>query len=390
MNLNNFSRFHKFNEKKYTEKNTRTYEQIKKFKYYIITNTMDSIPIFVPNFPPPPIHPQSAVPITSAPNSNLYHERLQIFLKSCKNRRLPSSIPNAIRQKPLKLSELSTSFSNFYATIEQMKAEIQQLSESAASVSNHQWDNQSMALKSQLNEISVTSQKYQDPNLRDNAKRAVSKRLKRRSRIKKRKSEFDALKQCALKNRELKQHQIDQWLEKNAEQIREHQRQIENKQRAEEVLAEVKSLKNDATKSIQTFDSLKELYRIRNKGKARDDRDFNRDIEKLKKKWLNAFEKYDAEEKRIRTFVNCSNNLDEWRGTIFGDGGKQADLFSLKKTENGLQKLIEIRRQWDSFIVSDENPYGSSVPLGWAIPNANPTNQWKAYLNQQENNANAN
>lgn len=347
---------------------------------------MDSIPIFVPNIPPPnfPNHPNFAPPTTPKISSNLYQERLQHYLKSRINRPLPPNIPNESRQKPLKLNEISMDLSNFYSTIETLKAKIENLSKCASSIDNNQWDNQLIGLKSQLNELSATNHKYQNPNLRDHAKCAVEKRLKKRSRIKKRKSEFDALKKCELRNRELKHQQINQWLNKNAEKIRENQRQIKNKQRAEEVLAEVKTLKNDAAKCIQTFDSLQELYRIRNKDKAIADRDFNRGIEKLKKKWLKAAEKYEAEEKRLRTFLDCTNYLDEWQRTVFGDNTKNEDMFALKKNENGLEKLIEIRRQWDSFIVSDENPMGSNIPIGWAIPNANPTNQWKVYLKENE------
>lgn len=340
---------------------------------------MDSIPIFVPNFPPPPIHSMYALPITSKPNSNVYKERLESYLKCRTNRPIPTNIPNETRQKPLKLSELSMDMSHFYGTIETIRAEIEKLSRCAASVDNNQWDNRLTGLKSQLTELSATNQKYQNPNSLNSAKRAVEKRLKKRSRIKKRKAEFDALKKCVLKNRELKHQQIDRWLNKNAEKNRENQREIENKQRAEEVLTDVKTLKNDAVKYVQTFDALQELYRVRNKDKAAGDSDFRREIEKLKKKWLDASEQYEAEEKRLRTFLNCSNNLDEWQRTVFGDE-KNEEIFSLKKHENGLAKLIEIRRQWDSFIVPDENPCGSSVPLGWAIPNASPTDQWTSYL----------
>lgn len=340
---------------------------------------MASIPIFVPNFPPPPIDSIVISPNASKPNSNVYKERLQSYLQSHRNRPIPSNIRNETLQKPLKLCELSTEMSHFFGSIEAIKANIEHLSRCAASIDSNQWDNQLAGLKSQLNELSATNQKYQNPNLLNSAKRAVEKRLKKRSRIKKQKAEFEALKNHELRNRERKHQQIDQWLNKNAQKIRENQREMENKHRAEKVLAEVKALKNDAAKYVQTFDSLKELYRVRNKDKAAGDSDFRRELEKLKKIWLDASEKYETEEKRLRTFLNCSNNLDEWKELVFGDG-KNEGMFSLKKNENGLTKLIEIRRQWDNFIVPDENPHGSSVPLGWATPNANPTNQWRIYL----------
>lgn len=340
---------------------------------------MDNIPNLVPNFPPPPIRPP---PPAFKNNANLYKERLQNYLLSRKNRLLSPHMPNEVRQKPMKLSEISIDLSRFYDTVETMKSEIENLSNSASTILSSQWNNQITELKSQLNELSTIREKYENSNVCNNAKRAVEKRLKKRSHIKKRKAELNAMKECEMKNRKLKHHQIDQWLNRNAENIRENRRKIENKQQAEQVLTEVKSLKNDAAKHLLLFDSLKELYRIRSRDKASTamyDIEFNREMDKLKNMWMDASVKYEMEEKRLRTFLNCSNHCDEWQGILFGDV-KSEDLFSLKKNENGLTKLIEIRRQWDSFIVSDDNPHGSSIPLGWVIPNSNPSEKWKVYL----------
>lgn len=339
---------------------------------------MDNLPIFVPNFPPPPIRPQ---PPIIQNRSNLYKERLHDYLQSRRNRPSPSQKPNEIRQTPLKLSEISMNLSRFYDTIGAIKAEIENLSECTRTINSDQWNSQIAELKSQFDELSSTNQMYQNSHTCSNAKRSVEKRRRKRERIKKRKLELDALKKCQIKNRALKHQQIDQWMKRNAENNRKNLHQNEKKQRAEHVLSEIKGLKSDAAKYLLTFDALKELYRIRNRDKATtaiDGVQFDCEIEKLQKMWSDASIKYETEEKRLRAFLECSN-CEEWQETLFGDV-KNDDLFSLKKHENGLAKLIEIRRQWDSFVVSHDNPYGSSVPIGWTMPNTNPSIEWKTYL----------
>lgn len=314
----------------------------------------------------------------------MYKERLQTYLQSRKHRPLPPQMPNELRQKPLKLSELSTNLSRFYDTIEATKAEIENLTTGARSMSSDQWNARIVELKSQFDKLSAASQIYQNTNVCNDAKRSVEKRRQKRDRIKKRKLELDATKKCQMQNRALKHQQIDRWLERNAENHRENLRQSENKQRAEHVLAEVKSLKNDAKKLLLTFDALKQLHRIRSRDKtsaASEAAQFNCEMGKLQKLWLDVSMEYETEEKRLRAVLDCSNHWDGWQETLFGGVHDGDDIFSLKKNENGLTKLIAIRWQWDSFAVAHDNPYGSSIPSGWAIPNASQSSTaWKAYL----------
>lgn len=347
---------------------------------------MDNIPIFCPNIPPPPIHLQYAPsPLSSSKadqNSNLYKERLQNYLQTHTNSNR-CQISNDIGQKPLKLSEVAMNLSQYYATIETIKAKIDNITEEATSMNSDHWNNQMAMLTTQLEHLSSINQKYQNSNTCQAAKRLVEKRRQKRDRIKKRKLELDTLEQYEMERRQLKHQQIDQCLQKSAENHQKHLFYRANKQRAERVLNEVNRLKNDAAKYLRTFDLLIELHRIRSRDSAStaaESVEFSREIDNLKTMWLDALVKYETEEKRLRAFLDCSDHWQSWQETLFDDVTTDDDLFSLKKNENGLEKLLDIRRQWDSFIVSHANSYGSSVPLGWAMPNANPTNEWKIYL----------
>lgn len=350
---------------------------------------MNHMRVFVPNYPPPPFHsehsdiaPNTSATAATTQRSNLYKERLQNYIKSRKTQASPL-ISSERPVKSPKLCDVSTELSRCYSLIDKINEEIKVLSRSASSMTNHQWVNRISDLKMATNDLSTTCSNYQDTNLLSEVKFLAEKRLKKRHRIKKRKAETKAFKAYEAKNRELKHQKIDLWLEKNAEEIRENRRQIENKQRAEEILMEVKSRKNEAEKYLLVLDSLKTLYRIRNRDRpsgVSGEAEFNREIEDLKQIWLDASKRYAAEEKRLGKFLPSSNHWVEWRDVVFGEPTKEDILFALKKKDNGLNQLIKIRSIWDQCIVSDDNPFGSSVPFGWVISNQNPSDEWKTYV----------
>lgn len=346
--------------------------------------------VFVPNYPPPPflsensdIAPNTFESVTAATaqSSNLYRERLQNYIKS---RKTPAS-PHISGERPvktLKLCDVSRELSHCYSLIDKINEEIQVLSRSAPSMTNHQWTNRISELKTETNDLSTICSNYNQDSLGE-VKKLVEKRLKKRHRIKQRKAETRAFKAYEAKNRQLKHQKIDLWLEKNAEEIRENRHQIESKQRAEEILMECKSRKNEAEKNLLVLDSLRTLYRIRNRDRPSNvsgEAEFNREIEDLKRIWLDASKEYASEEKRLGKFLPSSNHWVEWRDVVFGEPTKEDILFALKKKENGLNQLIRIRNLWDQCIVSDDNPFGSSVPYGWVIPNQNPSDEWKTYV----------
>lgn len=351
---------------------------------------MDPCYVFVPNFPPPTLSlhvdgkeysNQSQITLKSG-NLQIYRERLQNHLKSRTNR-TPLRIPNNNTTNVLKLCEISKQLSHCYNLIETINQEIERLSQAASSISQHQWNERISILRCKTNDLFATHEKYNVPGVRCHVKSLVDRRSNKRGRIRKRKTETKTLKSCIMKNRELKHQQIDQWLKNNAEQIRENRRQMETKQRTKEILMEVKIRKNEAKTNLMVFDSLKTLYTIRNRDRptnANTDAVFYQEIEQLTQMWLDAFKKYAAEESELSKYLPYSNHWTNWKDVIFGESTQADDLFKFTKNGNSLNQLIKIRRLWDAFIVSDDNPNGSNVPFGWIIPNENPTDQWKLYI----------
>lgn len=347
----------------------------------------------VPNFPPPPIfntipsHSSlnlTEIPIpssTQAIDPNRYKNRLQNFLEIRQNQKASDQQQHQ-PQKAIKLNEVAREMSYCFDMIEMIKTEIDTLSQTASSMPASQWDEQMFQLNSKTADLSAICSKYQDLNLINAVQNVAKKRQLKRDRIRLRKAETKEFRKYQAINRERKHHEIDKWLEKNTEEILNNRRQIETKQRAEQILMNVKSRKSEAEKQILVLNSLKELNRIRNRDKhtVANDTEFNREIDDIKEMWLTAYKNYECEEKGLLAFLNCTNRWEEWRDTIFGEPKKEYAVFSLKKKDKGLIQLIKIRNLWDECIVPDDNPFGSCIPLGWVFPNTNPSDKWKQYI----------
>lgn len=342
---------------------------------------------FVPNFPPPPIPTgfnfiQCNTSAIDAPselrNPNLYKHRLQKYLK---NQKISSELNQS--QKSVKLNEVTKEVSHGFDMIEMIKNEIERMSQNSSSISESEWNQQIAQLNCLTDDLSAICSKYNDSNLLDEVQNLVEKRHIKRDRIKKRKAETKMFRKFEAINRERKHHEIDKWLKKNTEEILKNQREIETKQRAEQILMDVKTRKTEAEKSILDLNSLKELNRVRNRNKnVTDDTEFNREIDEIKEIWVDAHKKYEIEEKGLRTFLNCTNILEEWRNVMFGEPKKEYATFSAKKKDSGFNQLIKIRNLWDKCIVPENNPFGSNIPIGWVFPNPNPTDQWKKYIKE--------
>ncbi|XP_055306070.1 uncharacterized protein LOC129570469 [Sitodiplosis mosellana] len=359
---------------------------------------MSNFQVFIPNFPPPPLLPQfannlskttPAIPsVSSHTNSTLYKDRLNSYLEGRKHRSTEKK-STFQPQNALKLSEVSLEMSQCDHLIQVLKENIKTLSKAAPEMDTAQWNDHLSKLNSKVGDLSAICFRYDDTDVRTQVKILIDKRQEKRNRIRKRKMETKVLKKYEASKRERKHQKIDEWVEKNAAEILKNRQQIETKQRAEQMFIDVKSRQNEADKYIQLMESLKELNRIRNRdkyiGSGQNNAELNRELDDMKQMWLDVAKTYEVEEKRLRKFINYTDDWEEWRNILFGEPTKEDRFVSLHKKNDSISQLIAIRSLWDQFIVSPDNPFGSSVPLCWALPNANPSEKWKVCLENPDN-----
>lgn len=89
--------------------------------------------------------------------------------------------------------------------------------------------------------------------------------------------------------------------------------------------------------------------------------------------WSYTLEKEMETESKIRNRLKDENSIEnQWMRVLFGES-----VSTLKSSD--YESLIQRRKEWDQYLTSDTNPYGSTIPIGFVIPNTNPTTDWNQY-----------
>lgn len=352
------------------------------------------VEIFIPNYPPPGFiannaHQPPPVLFNAPPKPlnrfDIYKDRLSTSLQN----RDPSTVKSstATFQKPrksiIKLSECTAELRQCYALIGIIKEELEKLSQNLVNLSEDKRQHKLAELNQQKEELVAIIAKYKDSGTQTEINYAIEQRKAKRHRIKLRKAETKELKRLKAKNRQQKHENIDKWFAENAQQIADERRRIQAEQKASIILSNVHQRKAEAEKYISLFDSLKELHQLRSRKKKcesfREGDIFSKEMDSLKAMWMEALRKYNEEEQRLQSFINDNSNLNEWRSVLFGSSTEAVSDARGSSGVRKLKELISIRKQWDAFLVPEENPFGSAIPVGWVIPNPKPSNEWKVY-----------
>lgn len=349
------------------------------------------VEIFIPNYPPPGFNAHQSPPIqfNASPEPlnrfDIYKNRLHTYLQN----RKPSTVKPSFStyQKPRKsiiqLSECTAELKQSYILIGIINKELGKLSQDFVNLTEDERHHKLAELNQNKEELIAILAKYKDPATQIEINYAIEQRKAKRNRIKLCKAQTKELKSLKLKCRQQKHEKIDKWFGENAQKIADERQRIQAEQKASIILSNVHQRKAEAEKYILLFDSLKELHQLRSRKKKcesfRQGDIFAKEMGNLKAIWIEALAKYNEEEQRLQNFINDNSNFNEWCTVLFGSS-TQAMLGSEGFSgEQKLKQLISIRKQWDAFLVCEENPFGSAIPVGWVMPNLKPSNEWKVY-----------
>ncbi|XP_075146202.1 uncharacterized protein LOC142220765 [Haematobia irritans] len=123
---------------------------------------------------------------------------------------------------------------------------------------------------------------------------------------------------------------------------------------------------HECQKFLKTFELLEELHLARGQD-AEKTRIFASKLQPLKRVWNSMLQ-----EKQNESLNNEKQIQEQWNCVFFGRAEK---TFLEGKTDE--EYFIRKRHIWDSYI---DNKYGTSIPIGWVLPPANPSKEWSKYL----------
>ncbi|KFV06814.1 Programmed cell death protein 7, partial [Tauraco erythrolophus] len=183
----------------------------------------------------------------------------------------------------------------------------------------------------------------------------------------------------------------------------------ELKAAADSVLSEVRKKQADTKRMVDVLCALEKLRKLRKEAAGRKgvcpppsaDEAFENQVESLKTLLKNRTELYEAEERALRVMLEGEQEEERKRemekkqkkerekllqqkleidSKLFGDPDEFPLAHLLQpfreyylQAEHSVAALIQIRHEWDQYLVPADHPEGSCIPPGWVLP-SHPTN----------------
>ncbi|XP_059808802.1 programmed cell death protein 7 [Hypanus sabinus] len=252
---------------------------------------------------------------------------------------------------------------------------------------------------------------------------AVKKKLdaikKKRRNIQRKKQEWCLEKQEQKARMAEKEAKIEKWRMNCVREVEEKKRERELKAAADSVLSEVRKKQADAKRLVDILRALEKLRKLRKEAAARKgvhpppsaDENFEHHIERLRKLIKKRSDLYDAEERALRVMLEGEQEEERKRenekkmkrereklekqqreveSMLFGDPDLPADhpLQPFRQyylqAEHSSHALIQIRQEWDRYLVPGDHPEGSCIPQGWVFPCSPSSDVWRTALKQNE------
>lgn len=230
-------------------------------------------------------------------------------------------------------------------------------------------------------------------------KKCISKKLKIREARKRRRLRHVNFKKQKREEIERKHKIIDKLLSERSDEVESIKREAALKRQADAVLHEVRKKKNEAKKMLNLLCALAKLRDLRIKQEEERGgycskqltETFNKVMKRFQELWEKQLEMYNLEEKGLKIMLEESAmppvkeskfeiNLLEWEKALFGDISNNEYEKLLTASNYDSEALIQVRREWDQFLVVEPTAMSSSIPLGWVLPPETENDEWKNFL----------
>ncbi|KAM7014941.1 programmed cell death protein 7 [Tautogolabrus adspersus] len=215
-----------------------------------------------------------------------------------------------------------------------------------------------------------------------------------------------------------KEAAIDKWRLQQIQQVEERKKEQEVKLAADSVLCEVRRKQADVKRMQDVLRSVEKLRKLRKEAASRKgivtesecDDAFRDRVEQLRNVMRRRTVVYSAEEKALRVMLEGEQEegrrkeqerkmrkererqLQRRRRAhiiLFGEDLPAESLLQpftqfYTQAERSLPALLQIRREWDLFVVDSDHPDGSPVPQTWIIPDPPSDQVWASALQPED------
>lgn len=257
------------------------------------------------------------------------------------------------------------------------------------------------------------------PGYIEGVQKKLEKIRKKRLRIQREKQETPVKKEEAARAAE-REAKIDKWRMKCIQEVDEKKREREVKAAADSVLSEVLKKQGDTKRMISVLRALEKLRKLRKEAAARKgvsppasaDETFENHIKRLRLLIKERTTLYDAEERALRVMLEGEQEKErkierekkqkkerdkllqqqhEINCILFGEPEELPPDHPLQpfrqyyqQAEHSLPSLIQIRNEWDQYLVPADHPGGACIPPGWVPPGLPTSDAWAAAVGQTD------
>ncbi|KAM9367078.1 programmed cell death protein 7 [Symphorus nematophorus] len=211
-----------------------------------------------------------------------------------------------------------------------------------------------------------------------------------------------------------KEAAIDKWRQQQIRQVEEKKKEQELKLAADAVLCEVRKKQADVKRMQDVLRSLEKLRRLRKEAASRKgivterecEEAFSSRLEQLRRVLKKRTAVYSAEEKALMVMLEGEQEEERRRerekrvkkererqlqrkhrveAMLFGEEPPADSVLQpfreyYIQAEHSLHALLQIRREWDVFVVAADHPDGSPVPQSWILPEPPSDQTWASAL----------
>ncbi|XP_055086735.1 programmed cell death protein 7 isoform X2 [Periophthalmus magnuspinnatus] len=239
----------------------------------------------------------------------------------------------------------------------------------------------------------------------------IAKRKTRRQRTKQRLQMDKQQREAQIAEKDA---DIEKWRLKKIQEEEEKKKEEELKLTADAVLCEVRKKQADVKRIQDILKSLEKLRKLRKEAAGRkgiftdqqSDDNFNKILEELRSVAKKRTAVYGAEERALMVMLEGEQEEERKRELelkrkrerdkqmlikrkadiiLFGDDTPPDPFIQpfrqyYTQGEESLPALIQIRREWDAFLVPADHPEGSAIPQGWVLPDPPSDQAWASAL----------
>ncbi|XP_062566301.1 programmed cell death protein 7-like [Saccostrea cucullata] len=377
---------------------------------------------------PPPLPLQSVPPPSFTPNtvpkfepekviddSTEAKQRLEVWLKKREKGKIDPNV-HVSSFKSVSINSTQAKLRRMMLLMAQLQQETSTLSDEGRSAPDNVWDNQRQKVLILKTELEKIQEEMSDETTINQVKQKVLQQKKKRERLKRRRQELWEEEKREEERRNNLHAEIDAWQEKLRKKANEEREAKELKKAADAILNEVRKKISDVTK---TMDLLKGIQKLR---KLRSDRLKQQGVhanpasdEKFKDVMDEQFitmkkqkEIYLAEERALQVMLETEHEETKEKAReqrekikklreerehkkiqeiMFGKSENISDSEAMfpfyqfyDQANYSYESFIQIRQDWDRFIVPENTPGGSRIPTHFVAPTDPSSEKWASVV----------